>query len=321
MADERHDCRTLRMDHFKHHFTDGTEYISGGAISGQTALSDSNTDKTFAISEAVISDDGLILTLAALADGNGSSNNYVIAYKSGGAWLWADSYMPFRYTAAGYIQYDLSGTMTEGANNKWYNTYLFLSNISGSARYLIIHGHGEFGSASAAYAENFATFNLSGLFVNEGVAIYQFTWHTSSSYSSLGKCEFVSKQSISSSYFQTNSVGSDSSWDLKVNTGGPYPIYKTGSTNTYKGLDLIPGTGISMSTASGADGFLETTIVNTGIITAEVNSDGASAVSGIKLVAGTNMELIGALSGVLGTLTVTFNSSGGLTQEQVEGLI
>ena len=54
-------------------------------------------------------------------------------------WAWEYSDMPYRYTPAGYIQYDNAGTMTEATQPRWINTYLLQTNISGDARYIIVH--------------------------------------------------------------------------------------------------------------------------------------------------------------------------------------
>ena len=52
--------------------------------------------------------------------------------------------MPFPYAAAGYIQYDNAGTLTEGIGSpgRYYNSYLLVTNLAGAARYVFIPGRG-----------------------------------------------------------------------------------------------------------------------------------------------------------------------------------
>lgn len=264
LSDERHSCLIDRRMHLYEHITSGTKYISGGALAGYTLNNDSDAAKTFSISEAVIADEDILLTLSALSDPNGAMNAYVVVYKSGGAYVWEDAQVPFRYTTSGYIQYNSAGTMTEGANGKYYNTYLFLSNIVGSARFIIIHGESEFSTASTAYAEVFSAFNLSGFITNEGFALYQLTWSTLDSYSSKGKCVLNRVQRISTNIVSTSQSTVDIPWDIKIDSAGALPIYHTASLNTYKGLNLITGSNMLITYASGADGFLNVTLASTG---------------------------------------------------------
>lgn len=194
MADERHTVRMLRRDHFYHHTTHGTQYTSGGVPGDYTITPSSpvDDDNTFSITETVIQDEDLLHTLSALADPDGATLIYPVFYRTGAStWTWAYSEEPFRYTAAGYIQYDNAGTMTQGAHARWYNTYLLYTNMSGDARYIIVHGRSQFTSLATARAESPGSFSWDGLPIAENVIAYQFTWETSNSYSTKGKCRLA----------------------------------------------------------------------------------------------------------------------------------
>lgn len=52
---------------------------------------------------------------------------------------------------------------------------MFLSNIQGESSVCFVPGRTQFTSASAAYAESFASFSMVEFPTNEGIAIYQFT--------------------------------------------------------------------------------------------------------------------------------------------------
>jgi len=189
IGEERHTCLISRRTHYYLHNTRGTQYISGGLLTGYSLASDVDTDKTFAISQTLIGDEDIINTLTALADPNGTSTDYVVFYRtSSTTWTWEASAMPFRYTAAGYIQYDNAGTMTQGTTGKWYNTYLVFSNISGAGRYAIVHGRSEFASLAAAQAETPLAFDWTGLPIVEWNLAYQISWQAGSGNTSKGKC-------------------------------------------------------------------------------------------------------------------------------------
>jgi len=191
LMDERHTVLVDRRWHRIHHYTEGTMHVSGGEPGDYTVGGSTDDDNTFSLTEAEIADEDLFHTLAALADPSGAGSDYVIFYRSGGSWTWEYSAVPFRYTAAGYIQYDNAGAMTEGQNGDYYNTYLLFTNLTGAARFVIIHGRGEFANANAAYAEDINTFDFTGFPIAECVAAYQFTWGTNAALGTKGKCRLT----------------------------------------------------------------------------------------------------------------------------------
>ena len=194
LADERHQSTFPRRAHWHHHFTEGTKVISGGGLSGYTVApaSPADTDNTFGIAATQLADEDIKHTLAALVDPDGTGTDYLTYYRTGAsAWTWEQSGVPFRYTAAGYIQYDNAGTMTQGQNSKYYNWYLCFTNYGDQPRYLLVPGQSEFANAAAAYAETVSDLDLSGFYPLELVFAYQLTFFTNASYTSKGKCRLT----------------------------------------------------------------------------------------------------------------------------------
>ena len=211
LADERHTCKIDRAYHREHHFADGTETRAPGTIDGFTAASDTDTDKVFSLTDASIFDEDLFFDILDLAKPDGNTDVYPILYRtSANTYEWVLSDMPFKYTDVagtyGFIEYDLNGTSTPSAANRFVNTYLFLSNSvandetdpevsTASTRILILQGRGSYTSVDAAKAETFAI--SAGFPVAEGVVVYQFTWSTTNRPDTVkGRCRYVSTQSV-----------------------------------------------------------------------------------------------------------------------------
>jgi hypothetical protein len=193
LMDERHTCLIDRRDHYLQHATIGTRYIGGGTPAGYviipTANGDTDTDNTWGISgDTYIADEDLLHTLATLADPNGTTTAYVVFTRTNATtWVWAVSAMPFAYTSAGYINYDSSGTMTEGQGNKYYTSYLLYTNLADAARFVCVNGRSEFATLAAAQAESPAAFSWTGFPIAECVIAYQFVWVSKSTYGAKGK--------------------------------------------------------------------------------------------------------------------------------------
>ena len=221
MSDERHTCAISRRYHWEHHFSDGTEVVTAPVLTGYTVNGANDTDNTFAISASVTSDEDLKVTLAALTDPNGTATDYVVFYRTAAAaWSWVASAMPYRY-AGTYIYYDAAGTMTEGANNKFYNTYLLLTNIAGAARFAVIHGQAEFSTLATAQAESLGALVKTGLPIIEYVACYQLTWMTLNGYSNKGKARLAATpKQISISALGAAALGTTSHEALTDLQGG-----------------------------------------------------------------------------------------------------
>jgi hypothetical protein len=148
------------------------------------------------VTSATVYDEDIKITTAAVTAGNGSSDAfYTVCYRTAAsAWAWERSVMPFKYSGAGAIQFDSSGTMTAataggGASTRWVNYYLVCTNVSGQESILWVPGQTQHTTAAAAYAETFGSLNLTGFPPVEAVAIYQFTWDTNGS--NLGLCRLA----------------------------------------------------------------------------------------------------------------------------------
>lgn len=188
LSDERHSCAFPARVHWEHHYTDGTQVITLPVLTGPnvTPPSPANTDNIFSLSAGVIADEDIKHTLAALAMPDGSTAAYEIFYRtSGSTWGWTASNVPYKYGT--YMQYDNNGTMTDIANGDYTNTYLLLTNHSGSARFAMLHSQAKYSTLAGAQAEVFTSLLKTGLTIDEYVAIYQFTWQANASYSTSGK--------------------------------------------------------------------------------------------------------------------------------------
>jgi len=192
LQDERHTCTIDRKDHRYNHLTRSTQLVSGGALSGYTLNTDTDAANTWAIAEALIADEDLFHTLTALSDGNGAGTPYAVLYRTAAAaWSWKLSAVPFDYTSSGYINYDSSGTQTQGASNKYYNYWLAYTNITGDFRFVTIPGRAEYSSAAAAYAEDVRNYTWGGLPTAEFCIAFQITFRTLVSYGSTGKVQII----------------------------------------------------------------------------------------------------------------------------------
>ncbi len=267
LSDERHQCLIDSRQHYYEHFTLGTRYLNGGLPSGYVVAPVSPTDANncFAISQAQIADEDLIITCPALSQPSGSSPAYEVWYRTGAStWLWQENDVPFNYTTSGYINWDNNGTMTQGSSANYYNSYLIYTHITGVSCFMIVNGRGEYGSLAAAQAENVATFNLAAIGILEAVIAYQFTWHSLAGYSTLGKVRLAATPvQLNISFIATGSGGAitnaisvtlsnDTTSNASMNliwatgTSGQYPLFTSSS-----GLTFNPSTGILTSIFSG----------------------------------------------------------------------
>lgn len=196
IAEERHSCAIDRRMHYYEHFTSGTKAISCGALSGYTINTDTNVAKTFAIGASRIVDEDIIIDIDALSDPDGSATDYTLLYRtSSNTWAWKASNMPFVYNIGNtndWIQWDNAGTMTDatggtGANTRWINSYLLLTNFQGTGNYTIIPGQHIYTSLANALGESVNDFTWDGFPIVETVIAYKLTWTTYTS-TSQGKC-------------------------------------------------------------------------------------------------------------------------------------
>jgi hypothetical protein len=191
LHDERHSSAYPRRVHWHEHILEGTQLKSGGVVAGYTVAGSTDAENTFGVTETKIVDEDIEITISGLSDPNGTDSVYNLMYRTATTtWVWETSPMPYRYTAAGYIQYDNNGTMTEGQTGRYYNSYLCYTNNAGGNGFTIIHGRGSFTSLALAQAET-PTFSMVGVPLDEYIIAYQFTWFTNASYTTKGKCRLA----------------------------------------------------------------------------------------------------------------------------------
>lgn len=212
ISDERHTCLIDRRVHYHQHITRGTQFVSGGALSGFTIDTDANDAHTFGVAACRIIDEDIVHDNSALADPDGNTLAYTIFYRTAtSSWAWKRSDQPFSYTGAGYVEYDNAGTLTAGtgglgANTRWINYYLIQTNLDGNAEIILVPGQNIFTSLAAAQAENPLGFTWTGLPIQEFVIMYQLTWALRGG-SSKGKCELdVNPKAILVTSVSTSSV-------------------------------------------------------------------------------------------------------------------
>lgn len=242
LQDERHTILIDRRYHYVEHFTEGTKHVSGGLPSGYTVVSDVNANKTFAISEAIISDEDYRHVLSALTQPNGTNTDYTVWYRTAAAtWAWKKSNMPFVYNVGNTndrVQWDNAGTMTDstggvGGSQRWLNSYLLYTTIEGVGRWLIVPGRGIYTSQALAQAEDPKLFDWSGVGIAEAVIAYQLTWRTQS-YTSQGQCVLaVAPKLIMAAIIDTVGTAAPGNIPVSAQASSPVTVAETDSPRVY----------------------------------------------------------------------------------------
>ena len=197
IGEERHSMLIDRRMHQYLHETRGTQFVSGGVLTGPdvvgTVVDITTTDASNAlgISATEIADEDIFQTLTALTRPAAPSLNYVVWFDNAGTWEWklVDTPLP---EAGGFIQYNNAGTLTTGQSGKYYNTYLAFTNLNGTSRFIVIPGEGEFDTVDDAIDENVARFDFTGFPIAEYVIAYQLTWLADTGISNDGKVQLAS---------------------------------------------------------------------------------------------------------------------------------
>lgn len=222
---EMHTADMNRGLHRYEHLTTGPKLVSGGIVSGYTLAGNSTAENTFAVSEAYYLDKTLGVTVPALVDDNGSTAKYLVRSRLSGAFTWAQSLVPYRYTASGYINWDNAGTLTEAITNRYINTYL----LATQAGWQLVTGQASHTTLAAAQAETFQTLTLTGWQLADYIVVAQLTWRTGSGYAALGKCrlEAFSRINVSSITVGTSTGLPAPHADSHDTTGtDPIPLYE-----------------------------------------------------------------------------------------------
>ena len=198
LADERH---TMLIDYQMHkylHETTGTQYVNGGILTGPDVSagvpSVTNYNNTVGISAASIADEDIFINLPALTRPNGSNLSYVILLRNSGSLSdWKISNVPLS-EGLSYIEYDNGTSMVEASPGKYVNTYIAFTDLKGNnnPQFIIIPGQNQFNTLEEAIAESPASFDFTGLEIDEWVIAYQLTWETSTGYSTDGKVALAS---------------------------------------------------------------------------------------------------------------------------------
>lgn len=248
MADERHLSDIDRKMHAYLHLTRGTQYISGGVLTGPITNNAQDISTVYGVSPIRIADDNMIETLPGMLRYSGTTNDYLVLFRSGATtWTWEMSPVPFRYIGAGYIQYDNNGVMTNGINARWYNTYVLFTDYEGVTGSTVIPGRAAFTSLALAQAESPLTFDFTGFPIAESIIAYQLTWNTANGNANKGKVVLAAtpkKINITT----TSTIGSGAGTDHNTLAG-----LQGGTTTEYYHLtnaDFIVATGISATVST-----------------------------------------------------------------------
>jgi hypothetical protein len=196
LSDERHTVLIDRGMHSYLHTTVGTKLIEAGTLSGYTENTDTDAAKTPSISEAIVADEDIQHTVAALTDTNGATAPYVVFYRTAATtWAWEYSTMPFKYnTLTNWIQYDVDGSILDVATLidpvKWVNSYILFTSLTGDAGFVVLPGRATFTSLESAQAESLSSWDYTGFPLDEMVFGYRLTWTTATS-TTTGKCQLA----------------------------------------------------------------------------------------------------------------------------------
>ena len=275
LQEERHSCKIDRRQHYHDHVIIGSRLRTIGALSGYSLTTDTDAAKTFGIADSVLIDEDIIMALGALAEPNGTTTDYSVAYRTASTtWNWTQSAMPFKYNSGtNWIQWDNAGTLTDGINNRYYNSYILFTNINGAFRYTIIPGRGQFTTLALAQAEDPATFTFSNFLTAEFVIGYQLTWVGSGTATSKGKCTLAAlpKQIAVAALATSSTAGSiehsslaglsgDDHTQYALNTNERVAIHTTtpaiGQALGYNGSQWVNTSVVGYTGSAGTTGYV-----------------------------------------------------------------
>jgi len=196
--------RTLEQ-HYHDHFSEGTQRISGGALTGYTLATDTSAGVTFAVSATTIADEDIVRTLSAVAD-NGP---YMTLWRTGAAgdWTFNDTRtLPWEYdVGANYIAYnnpDAGGAgiwgLTSAGASSFIPYFLFATTSIQTARQIfLIPAQAFTGSLTAAQAYTLTNLAYGTLPFEEVVPLYRIIYRTGAGYGTSGRGRIEQIDSIS----------------------------------------------------------------------------------------------------------------------------
>jgi hypothetical protein len=211
---EAHGAERDIWEHYTHHFTEGTELISGAAITGYTLDTDSDAAITPAVASAIIADEDVVRTLSAVSDGG----PYHVMYRTGatGEWVWDDTpTFPF-ISGTTYPKWNqLTGgawqlTEMDGlSSGNYMNVFLAAHPCNVAAKqFAWIPGQATHATLASAQGEDYLTLSWGTLPFEEVVPIAKLTLHCKSTYAGTHKSRIVAVTLIHAKGIQITQSGS-----------------------------------------------------------------------------------------------------------------
>lgn len=260
-CEERHSCIMSPATHLELHQQVGTYLVSGGVIGDYSLQPTTPTDagNRFTLTASVISDEGLNSSLLALTAGTYYNVNKLTG--SDAKWTYNTISVPFNYTTTGYIEYNnFTGgawASTPATNNTYVNYYVVLvPSIYTATQIFLKPSNSVYSTLQSAQAETYASLTTSSYAPIEYVPIYQITFKTLSSYTTLGKCriEAVTKIIGNKATITMNSQINNHNSLLGLeyaNTGVSWG-HINDTTQSIYGIKTFANTSASTSNTSGA---------------------------------------------------------------------
>lgn len=194
--------RTLEQ-HYRDHFSQGAQFISGYDLTGYTPSTDSDAAVTYAVAAGIMADEDIKFDSTAIADGG----SYSIFWREGaaGPWRWtATDTFPFKYgtTYPSYNQWTgATWQLTEvtgGGTIQYLNYYICatsaVSPVAASAFH--VPGQSVYTSLADAQAESLQSLSLGTIPFEEVAPLYRITYAIRNSYAGTHKCQIVQVTSL-----------------------------------------------------------------------------------------------------------------------------
>lgn len=188
--------RTLEQ-HYHDHFSLGTQYLRGGALSGYTTGGggDTTANVTFGIASATIADEDIIRALDAVADGG----PYMTLWRTGasGEWVFDDTRtLPYEYdVGANYVAYNnpngggagIWGLTSAGGGNFVPYFLCTTTSVQGVRQFFLVPGQTFTGTLAAAQAYLASSLAWGVLPFEELVVLYRIIFRTGAGYGTAGR--------------------------------------------------------------------------------------------------------------------------------------